>query len=85
MKYRCRITWELHDIPCAGDVLVGDNINIHQTVRVIICQMLTEQQLEFASPIYLDITETKVIADLKVIGRPNAPLTFEEAKEGIDQ
>ena len=85
MKYRCRIGFDLNELPAPGDVRVTTEQNIRDTVRVIVAEMLTAEKLEPASPVTVTITERKAVADLKVWGTPGRPLTFIETMEGIDQ
>ncbi len=78
MRFRCRITFELNDPPGPTDLVVRDDRDIYQTVRGIVCMMLTRQGLDLISPIFIDITPGKATADMNVNGTEDHTPTFVE-------
>lgn len=77
MRYRCCITFDIHEVVEPGDIPVKDNELIN-TVRQLACQMITHEGLDIASPIKIDISDTKVKAYMDVHGATGKPLTFTE-------
>jgi hypothetical protein len=77
MRYRCCITFDLHEIVEPDDVAVTDE-EIVDTVRQIACQMITKEGLDLASQIKVEITGTKVKAYMTVNGAPDRSPTFTE-------
>lgn len=78
MKYLCRISFDLNDVPGPTDLEVTDDKSIYQAVRTIVCTMLIRQGLNLASPIFIDITPSKVTADMAVTSLTEPPRTFIE-------
>lgn len=77
MRYRCCITFDLHEIVEPDDVAVIDE-EIVDTVRQIACQMITKEGLDLASQIKVETTGTKVKAYMTVNGAPDRSPTFTE-------
>lgn len=77
MRYRCCITFDIHEVVEPGDIPVKDNELIN-TVRQLACQMITKEGLDLASQIKVEITGTKVKAYMTVNGAPDRSPTFTE-------
>ena len=77
MRYRCCIAFDIHkhpepeDVPFMESELVG-------FVRLLACQMLTEEDLELVSPIQVKTSQTKAKAYMTVDGPPGRSPTFIE-------